>query len=111
MQAFADGAREFRDNGYSIGQVLDNYVITPYGVHIMYYAGNTSKKTVGLNDYQTAGQYKTIYEIIEEEVLESKRESAITNWQDSRIYYYKTTANKVDINKKMIKAFIKEIGG
>lgn len=111
MQAFADGAREFRDNGYSIGAVLDNYVITPYGVHIMYYAGNTSKKVAGLSDYQTAGQYKTIYDIIEAEVLESKKESAITNWQDTRIYYYKNTANKVNVKTKMVKDLIKEIGG
>ena len=111
MTAFANGARDFRDNGYSVGAVLDNYVITPYGVHIMYYAGNTSKKVVGLNDYQTAGQYKTIYDIIEEEVLESKKESAITNWQDTRIYYYKTTANKVNVKTKMVKELIKQITG
>ena len=88
MVAFAEGAREFRDKNYKVGQLLDHYVITSYGVHIMYYAGNTEQKVKGIDEYQTAGQYKKIYDLLEEEVITDKSQSVFNTWQDTRIYYY-----------------------
>jgi len=111
MVAFAEGAREFRDKNYKVGQLLDHYVITSYGVHIMYYAGNTEQKVKGIDDYQTAGQYKKIYDLLEEEVITDKSQSVFNTWQDTRIYYYENTAKKVDIDKKLINKFIKQILG
>jgi len=111
MEAFANGAREFRDNGYAVGELLDHYVVTSYGVHIMYYAGDTSKKVLGINDYQTAGRYNTVYDLIEDELLAQKNTSAITNWQETRIYYHITTAKKVSIKKKVVNGLIKQITG
>ncbi len=111
MEAFAKGAREFRDNSYRVGQLLDHYVITTYGVHVMYYAGNTSAQIKQLEEYQTAGGYKTYYDLLEEEVITEKSESAFQNWQDTRIYYYRTTAKKVNVKNKLIKKFIKELEG
>ena len=103
MQEFADGARELKNNAkYKVGMLLDNYVVTDYGDHIMYYANDTyAGKRVDPSDWQTPGQYKTYYDIIEETLRTEKEEAEFETWRDNRIVYYqnikpiyKTYANR-----------------
>lgn len=111
MQEFADGARELKNEGYSIGEMLEHYVVTSYGVHILYYAGNTENRFVNIKDYETPARYTSIEKLLRDEVIESKRANVFSKWQADRVYYYVNTAKKVDIKTKLINKFIKELQG
>lgn len=89
MVEFANAAREFRDKGYKVGEMLDHYIVTDYGVHIMYYVADYEANALGLNDYFTAGRYTTVRSYIENLVKEKAVEDAYTEWRDQKIYYYR----------------------
>ncbi len=89
MEEFAEAARAFRSEGYSIGQIYNNYVVTDYGVHIMYYAADyEAGYTLGLNDYATPGRYTLVKDYIEQELLEAARDAAFQVWRDERVFHY-----------------------
>ena len=90
MQEFADGARELKNNSkYKVGMLLDYYVVTDYGVHIMYYANDTvAGERKDLSDWQTPGEYKQYYEILEETIKSDKESKEFEKWQSERITYY-----------------------
>lgn len=88
MVEFAEAARAFRDEGYSVGQVYDEMVVTDYGVHIMYYAKDPQAGAVQLTDRLTPGSDRTYYDLIEEELRTERENARFTNWLNERILYY-----------------------
>ncbi len=104
MKEVAETARAFRDEGYKVGQIYDDYVVTDYGVHIMYYAADYSAGyTIGLNGYTTPGRYTNIKEHIEDELLELAKAAKFTVWRDERVFYYRNT-KKID-GEDMVKIY------
>lgn len=88
MTEFAEAARAFRDDGYSVGQIYDEMVVTDYGVHIMYYAKDPAVGEVKITDRLTPGSDKTYYDLFEEELLTEFRNARFNNWLNERILYY-----------------------
>lgn len=89
MKEFAEGARELYKN-YKVGMVLDDYVVTDYGVHIMYLASTTKAgEKKKLSDYQTPGRYTTYYDIIEKAIRTERENKEFQTWQNNRISYYR----------------------
>lgn len=85
MKEFAAAARDMRDT-LQVGQVYGKPVITDYGVHIMYLASTTEAgKVKGLYDYQTPAEYKTVYDIIKNDLFTSKRTAAYNAWAMQKI--------------------------
>lgn len=104
MSEFAECARAFRNEGYKVGQIYDEYVITDYGVHVMYYSADfNGGEILSLNSYTTAGRYTLVKDLIEEELLEAATSAAYTVWQDERIYYYRNTKDIVTLKEKVYK--------
>ena len=104
MSEFAECARAFRDEGYKVGEIYDNYIITDYGVHIMYYSADfVGGEILSLNGYTTAGRYTLVKDLIEDELMEEATSAAYTVWQDERIYYYRNTKNIVNLKEKAYK--------
>ncbi len=105
MKEFGDGARALYKN-YRVGEVLDYYVVTDYGVHIMYYAGKVeatvANRYVGLEDWQSAGQFKKYSDVLKAEIETKKIEKAYQDWQNERIFYYQTTKK---VSEKFEKRF------
>lgn len=87
MEEFYDGAMELYNN-YSVGEVLPTYVVTDYGVHIMYYAGDVKKGEVSVRDYLSAAQNSTYYDVFESTLRTTKEEVAYSSWVSERINYY-----------------------
>lgn len=92
MPEFATAARDLYNN-YKVGQVLPTYAVTEYGVHIMYFASKTTgsianPKKVEIMDYQTPGEYKTIFEILKYELTTTKTDTAYTNWENKTVSVY-----------------------
>lgn len=91
MKEFAEASRAFRDDGYKIGEVYDEMVITDYGVHIMYYAddlyGRTGE-TKSLTDYTSVARKQTYYEVYEEKLLTALQNAQFNEWRNTRISYY-----------------------
>ena len=109
MTEFAEAARAFRDEGYKVGEVYDNYILTDYGVHIMYYAADyESGDTLTLNSYKTAGRYTYVKDYIEKQLLTAATSAAFTNWQNERIYYYRNTKKIVNLHEKTYKDLYQE---
>ncbi len=90
MREFADGGRELKNNPkYKVGMILDEYVVTDYGVHIMYYANDTvAGERKDPSDWQTPARYKTYYDAIEESIRTAKEKDEFDNWRLNRIAYY-----------------------
>ncbi len=101
MKEFYDGAMELYNN-YEVGDLLDNYVVTDYGVHFMYYAGKAKKGVVSINDTMGYSTETTYYDNFYEKVRSVKEEEVFTRWQNERISYYQ---NKADVIKKNVKAY------
>lgn len=94
MEEFANAARRFRDDGYSVGQVLPEYAVTNYGVHIMYYASDPAAGSVkALNGYTTPGKYVSIANELRNEMLASQREQAFNSWTQK--FVFSNTADHV----------------
>ncbi|MBR2970278.1 MAG: hypothetical protein IKC48_00560 [Clostridia bacterium] len=109
MVEFAEAARAFRDEGYEVGQIYDNYIVTDYGVHIMYYAADyVGGEILGLNDYTTAGRYTLVKNVIEEELLNEAKQEEFSVWQDERIYYYRNVKDIVTTIEKAFKNLYEE---
>lgn len=85
MQEFADAARDMYDT-LEVGQLYNKLVVTDYGVHIMYLASKTKEDSVkGLYDYQTPAEYRTIYDIVKDSLLTSKKSSVYNTWASQKI--------------------------
>lgn len=109
MSEFAECARAFRDEGYKVGQIYSSYIVTDYGVHIMYYAADyDGGEILSLNDYTTAGRYTCVKDVIKDELLEEATSAAYSVWQDERIYYYRNTKNIVNLVEKAYKDLYQE---
>ncbi len=90
MEEFANTARAFRDDGYKVGEIFNEYVVTDYGVHIMYYAADhRSGEKLTLNSYKTPGRYTAVKDVIRDELLETKAQNEFDVWQNERIQYYR----------------------
>ena len=108
MTEFEDGARDLYKN-YQPGQVLDYYVVTDYGVHIMYYAQDTENGSIKqIGSYETPGEYKKVFDVLEAEIYTAKQGIALNTWQQAALVertqnddYVKTFKNRYkDILKK-----------
>ncbi len=105
MVEFAAAARAFRDEknkagqNYKVGQLYDKYVVTDYGVHIMYYAADYYKNfKLGLNDYATPGRYTSVKEKIKDDLYQKAIESEFTVWQESTVKDYRNNTDYVKLN-------------
>lgn len=95
MVEFAEAARAFRDENYNVGEIYNEYVVTDYGVHIMYYASDyQGGEKLNLNDYTTPGRYTLVKDAIKEDLLETKIENEYNVWRDEKIQYYRNV-NKI----------------
>lgn len=82
MQEFTDAALYMRKN-LEVGQVYYEYVITDYGVHIMYLASTTKPGEVGLYDYTTPGEVETYYDVIEALISSAKEQVMYSAWEEN----------------------------
>ena len=107
MTEFANAAREFRDKGYKVGQMLDHYIVTDYGVHIMYYLADYEADSLGLDEYFTSGRYTSVRGYIENLVKEKAVEDAYTEWREQKIYYYRNVygTSKENDTESVVKIF------
>lgn len=87
MKEFADAAREMYDS-LKVGEVYSKPVVTDYGVHIMYFAAKTKVGVKKIDEYQTPACYKTVADIIEEQLLSSKKSAAYSAWQQEKLSVY-----------------------
>ena len=108
MVEFYDGAMELYNN-YQVGEVLPHYVVTDYGVHIMYFSQKVVPGTIrSLGDYLTPAGYETVRDSFEEAIRTNKENSAFTSWQNERITYYQNEDNnKVHKYAKRYKSLYK----
>jgi hypothetical protein len=109
MTEFAEGARDFRREGYSVGRVLNNYVVTDYGIHIMYYLADYPAQgaTKRVSDFTTPGQKVKIYDEIEKKVMEKKQQEAYSFWESKYMKDY--TDKYVKVETKIIDSYIEEL--
>ncbi|MDE7464401.1 MAG: hypothetical protein K2M48_05165 [Clostridiales bacterium] len=82
VEEFTAAALDMRKN-YEVGEVYSDYVITDYGVHVMYLASVTRQGEVGLYDYTTPGENKTYYEVIEEALRSAKSSASYNTWAEN----------------------------
>ncbi len=109
MEEFAETARAFRDEGYSVGEIYNEYVVTDYGVHIMYYASDyEGGEKLNLNDYTTPGRYTLIQDAIKEDLLQTKIAAEYNVWRDERIQYYRNVKKIVTTNDSTFKDLYSE---
>jgi len=92
MPEFTEGGRAFRTGNYRLGQLLtDIYVITDFGIHIMYYAADPGRFNyrgafqlggeIGLNSFTTPGRQARVVDALREELLQSRRAEVWQNWE------------------------------
>ncbi|MDE7395724.1 MAG: hypothetical protein K2M95_06375 [Clostridiales bacterium] len=110
MVEFYDGAMElYNGEEYTDGHVLPHYVVTDYGVHIMYLSKTVVPGTMlSLDDPLTHGAYKTVRESYEDTIRSSKENSAFQNWQNERITYYREKAGVVHKYAKRYKSLYED---
>lgn len=87
MAEFAAGGRKLYEE-YEVGDVLNEQVVTDYGVHIMYFAGKTTQGFVRLTDGESPARYQTYYDIIKSLQETTLQNSRFSEWQQTRIAYY-----------------------
>lgn len=108
MEEFYDGAMALY-NGYKVGQVLPEIVVTDYGVHIMYFSQAIVPGTIRtLGDYLTPGKYETVRSSLESKILSTKQNNAFTSWQNERITYYRENKKVVRTYEKRYKSLYEE---
>ncbi len=108
MEEFYDGAMELYNN-YSVGDVLPEYVVTDYGVHIMYFSQDVTPGYIRqLKDYLTPGAYKTVRETFYDTIKSTKENAAFTAWQNERITYYQDNEKVVTKYTKRYKSIYEE---
>ncbi len=104
MTEFAQTARAFRDEGYKVGDIYNEYVVTDYGVHIMYFAGeHHSGEKLNLNSYTTPGRYTLVKDVIKDELLQTKANNEFNVWSDERIQYYRYVLKIAKTHEKAYK--------
>lgn len=110
MKEFAEGGRKLKnDPKYRPGMILDEYVVTDYGVHIMYYVQDTvSGEIKDPSDWQTPARYKTYYDVIEESIKTKKENDEFKKWSDNRITYYQNIKPIYTIYAKRFKDLIEQ---
>jgi len=107
MKEFEDGARDLWKN-YRPGQMLDYYVVTDYGVHIMYYASDTEKNSVKqVGDYETPGEYTKIFDVYEKRIRSTKEGAAYGKWEQRTLNEYTQKDNYVKKYDNRIKSIWK----
>ena len=107
MEEFYYGAMELY-NDYTDGALLPHYVVTDYGVHIMYLSKTVKAGDMrGIDDPLTHAAYKTVGETYEAKIRSSKENAAFTNWQNERITYYREKAGVVHKYTKRYKNLYK----
>ncbi len=107
MAEFAAGARKMYET-LEVGSVLDEMVITDYGVHVMYFASKTKTGFVNIRDTETPGSSKTYFDIIKEMQETSLQNTRFTEWQQTRIAYYdKLSADDVPESERVIVRYTK----
>ncbi len=103
MDEFAAAARKMYDE-LEVGQLYDEYVVTDYGVHIMYLASKTRAGEVkALNDYLTPAKKKTVREVIEKTALDNKKNAAFNALQERIFKYYEDDLESVEKFQKRYK--------
>ncbi|MDE6397923.1 MAG: hypothetical protein K2L51_01230 [Clostridiales bacterium] len=108
MEEFYDGAMELATQ-YRQGDLLDHYVVTDYGVHIMYFSQNITGGTERrLDDPLTPAGYSTVRQTIEDTIRTAKENNAFTVWQNERITYYQESQNVVHTYRKRYKSLYKD---
>lgn len=108
MEEFYDGAMELAEN-YRQGDLLDHYVVTDYGVHIMYFSQNITGGTERrLDDPLTPAGYTTVRKSLEDTIRTAKENNAFTVWQNERITYYQESRKVVHTYRKRYKSLYKE---
>lgn len=104
MEEFYDGAMELATD-YAEGQMLPHYVVTDYGVHLMYFSQNIKGDTErGLYEDLTPAGYSTVYKTLESTIKTAKENNAFTAWQNERITYYRENAGVVHTYPKRYKS-------
>lgn len=103
MKEFYFGAMELHDD-YKVGDVLPKFVVTDYGVHIMYYAMEFEPGYIRkLDDYLTPGAYEKVRDAFESTIKNTKEESAFNSWANDRITYYQNNEKVVHKYEKRYK--------
>lgn len=112
MEEFYDGAMELYNNPeYKVGSVLPKYVVTDYGVHIMYFAMEaTPGKILQLDDFTTPGRYEStkIRKTFEDTIKTAKENSAFDTWSAERIRYYQDNEKVVHRFRKRFKSLYED---
>lgn len=110
MEEFYDGAMElYNGDEYAEGSLLSHYVVTDYGVHIMYLSKTVTPGTIlSLDSPLTHAAYQTVRETYEETIRSSKENTAFQNWQNERITYYREKANVVHKYAKRYKSLYED---
>lgn len=108
VEEFYDAAMKLYNDGYSVGEVLPEYAITEFGVHIMYLARKVTPGYRELSDYLTPGEYKTVRETFEEKLRTTKENTAFESWQNERINYYRDQKNWVHTYKDRYESLYKD---
>ena len=103
MKEFAAAARRMYDE-IEVGQLFDEFIVTDYGVHIMYLASKTKAGEVkALNDYLTPANRKTVRDVIKKTALDSKEKEAFNTMQENIFKYYEDELNAVEKFEKRYK--------
>jgi len=80
MPEFADGGWELAYN-YQPGQVLTNFRVTDFGVHIMFYASNPpANYTALLSSFQTPAEENTWFDIFYQEIRNARQRDEFNIW-------------------------------
>ena len=100
MPEFEDGAYKLWDE-YNVGDVLPEYAITSYGVHIMYFSSRTKEGTLTLWDFTSPMKLQTYGDAVKDFLL-TKKQTDNFNLIQSQIVneYTKTGTDYVKIYEK-----------
>ena len=68
-------------NEYQPGQVLTDWAVTDFGIHIMFFAQDTVANTLySINDFETPAQHRTFREAFYEEIRQEREQVAFGRW-------------------------------
>lgn len=84
VREFADAAKELYENG-KIG-ALSGKVVTDYGVHILMLTSlNEVERVVGLDEYASNSDNRTVREYIEDEIYQYKYNKVYSDWMIANV--------------------------
>ena len=90
MSEFEDGAYKLWDE-YNVGDVLPEYAITSYGVHIMYLSSATQEGTRTLWDFTSPMKLQTYGQAVKDFLLNKKQTENFTYMQKQIVNEYTKT--------------------